>query len=38
MLDGFAEKVEEKGLCPTSEGNSVSIPERLSYSNRQTLK
>lgn len=21
----------EKGLCPTSEGNSVSIPERLSW-------
>jgi hypothetical protein len=25
---GSAEKIEEKGFCPTSEGDSVSIPER----------
>jgi len=30
MKDGFVKKRVEKGLCPTSEGNSVSIPERLS--------
>jgi hypothetical protein len=28
MKDGYAEKVEEKGFCPKSEGDSVSIPER----------
>lgn len=25
---GYVEKIEEKGFCPTSEGDSVSIPER----------
>jgi hypothetical protein len=28
MTDGFVEKVAEKGVCPKSEGDSVSIPDR----------
>jgi hypothetical protein len=28
MKVGYAEKIEEKGFCPTSEGDSVSIPIR----------
>jgi hypothetical protein len=28
MKGGFAEKVEGKGFCPKSEGDSVSIPSR----------
>jgi hypothetical protein len=28
MRGGFVEKVEEKGFCLKSEGDSVSIPQR----------
>jgi hypothetical protein len=28
MKDGYVRKIVEKGLCPKSEGNRISIPKR----------